>query len=74
MRDDSKSRPPWDWSDPPVGVIVPPRPRSLHVCIAQALRETEALITRLTRGVSCADSQRPVIRELYTNSLRQQKL
>ena len=90
MRDDIKCRPPWDWTvddvpqalsflnEPPlpddVGVVVPLRPPSLHVCIAQALRETEGLLARLTRGVSCADSHRPVVRELYVNSLKQQKL
>ena len=65
-------------SEPPlpdgVGIVVPPHPRSLHVCIAQALRETEGLLARLTRGVSCADSHRPVVRELYVTSLKLQKL
>jgi hypothetical protein len=90
MSEGNKSRPPWDWtvddipqaisflSEPPlpdgVGIVVPPHPRSLHVCIAQALRETEGLLARLTRGVSCADSHRPVVRELYVTSLKLQKL
>ena len=65
-------------SEPPlpdgVGIVVPPRPRSLHVVLAETLRETENLIVQLTRGVRCPDSQRPAVRELYVSCLKQQKL
>ena len=79
----------WDWTvdpipealsflnEPPlpdgVGVIVPGQRRSLHAHIAQSLADTESLLVQLTRGVRCADSARPVARELYVAALRLQK-
>jgi len=54
-----------------VGVIVPAQARSLHAIIAQSLADIESLIGRLETGVRVADSQRPVIRELYVQTRRQ---
>ena len=57
-----------------VGVLVPGRQRSLHAIVAQNLADAEALIVRLEDGVAVADSQRPVIRDLYVQCEKQREL
>jgi len=54
-----------------VGVLVPARRRPIHALIAECLASTEALVNRLELGVRVADSQRPVIRDLYAQCRKQ---
>ena len=42
--------------------------------MAQNLADAEALIVRLEDGVAVADSQRPVIRDLYVQCEKQREL
>ena len=57
-----------------VGVLVPARRRPIHALIAECLASTEALVNRLELGVRVADSQRPVIRELYVQCRKQREV
>ena len=57
-----------------VATLVPRQRRSLHAIVAQNLADAEALIVRLEDGVAVADSQRPVIRDLYVQCRKQREL
>jgi len=57
-----------------VATLVPRQRRSLHAIVAQNLADAEALIVRLEDGVAVADSQRPVIRDLYVQCEKQREL
>jgi hypothetical protein len=58
-----------------VRTLVPPKQRSLHVVLCEALINTQALLQRLELGVQAPPGQaRVTVRELYVQTRRQLKV
>src|SRR6516165_620167 len=51
-----------------------PRARPIHAVIAETLANVELLLAHLQSGVWAPDSQRPMVRDLFVQTLRQREV